>query len=100
MPRQIVMQPAVAIMGDRSSSSFTILVVDDDLMIAEVKAALLEDLDHSVIIANSADEAAIISARMGPRSIRFSPIDLQAGGDGAWHPVINDPIPIVAMYGR
>ncbi len=30
MPRQIVMQPGAAIMGDRSSSSFTILVVDEN----------------------------------------------------------------------
>ena len=40
-----------------ASASFNILVVDDDVMIAEVTAALLEDLQHSVSIANSAAEA-------------------------------------------
>ena len=52
-----VAQPAAAAADDRSSSSFTILVVDDDVMIAEVTAALLEDLQHEVIVANSAAEA-------------------------------------------
>jgi signal transduction histidine kinase len=50
-------QPAAAPVEDHGSSSFTILVVDDDVMIAEVTAALLEDLQHAVIIANSAAEA-------------------------------------------
>jgi signal transduction histidine kinase len=50
-------QPAAAVLDNRGASSLTILVVDDDLMIAEVTAALLEDLDHSVVVANSADEA-------------------------------------------
>ena len=54
---KIVVQPAVAMAGNRSSSAFTILVVDDDVMITEVTAALLEDLQHSVIVANSAAEA-------------------------------------------
>jgi len=52
-----IAQPAGAVIGDRGSSSLTILVVDDDAIIAEVTAALLEDLDHTVIIANSAAEA-------------------------------------------
>ena len=51
------MQPARSAVDDRDSSSFTILVVDDDIMIAEVTAALLEDLDHTVIAVNSAAEA-------------------------------------------
>jgi signal transduction histidine kinase len=52
-----VAQPAAVAADDRRSSSFTILVVDDDVMIAEVTAALLEDLQHAVIVANSAGEA-------------------------------------------
>ena len=52
-----VAQPAAAVADDRDSSSFTILVVDDDVMIGEVTAALLEDLQHAVLIANSAAEA-------------------------------------------
>jgi signal transduction histidine kinase len=53
-----VAQPALpVVLGRDPSSSFTILVVDDDVMIAEVTAALLEDLDHTVIAANSAAEA-------------------------------------------
>jgi signal transduction histidine kinase/ActR/RegA family two-component response regulator len=52
-----VAQPAAAAAADRGSSSFTILVVDDDVMIAEVTAALLEDLQHAVIVVNSAAEA-------------------------------------------
>jgi CheY-like chemotaxis protein len=44
-------------MLEGGSSSYTILVVDDDLMIAEVTAALLEDLNHTVVIANSGSEA-------------------------------------------
>src|SRR6201996_7000415 len=54
---KIVAQPTAAMAGNRGSSAFTILVVDDDVMIAEVTAALLEDLQHSVIVANSAAEA-------------------------------------------
>jgi signal transduction histidine kinase len=54
---KVVLQPMEAVIGDRASSSLTILVVDDDVMIAEVTAALLEDLDHTVIVANSAAEA-------------------------------------------
>jgi signal transduction histidine kinase len=42
---------------DRGRSSFAILVVDDDPMIAEVTAALLEDMDHTVMIAGSGVEA-------------------------------------------
>src|SRR3984957_15375909 len=52
-----VSQPVGTVIGDRGSSSLTILVVDDDVMIAEVTAALLEDLDHTVIVVNSAAEA-------------------------------------------
>jgi signal transduction histidine kinase len=52
-----VAQPAAEAVDDHASSSFTILVVDDDVMIAEVTAALLEDLQHTVIVANSAAEA-------------------------------------------
>jgi len=52
-----VSAPARILVDDRGSSAFTILVVDDDMMIAEVTAALLEDLDHTVIIANSAADA-------------------------------------------
>jgi len=54
---KVVVQPAAAMVGSRNSSAFTILVVDDDVMILEVTAALLEDLQHSVIVANSAYEA-------------------------------------------
>jgi signal transduction histidine kinase len=52
-----VSQPAPPVVDDLNSSSFTILVVDDDVMIAEVTAALLEDLDHTVIVVNSAADA-------------------------------------------
>jgi signal transduction histidine kinase len=54
---QGVSQPARPVIDDRDSSSFRILVVDDDVMIAEVTAALLEDLDHTVIVVNSAADA-------------------------------------------
>jgi len=54
---KVVVQPAAAMAENHGSSAFTILVVDDDVMIAEVTAALLEDLQHSVIVANSASEA-------------------------------------------
>ena len=43
--------------GHGRSFAFTVLVVDDDLMIADVTAALLEDLGHTVLIANSGPEA-------------------------------------------
>jgi CheY-like chemotaxis protein len=52
-----VAEPVAHAVAERGSSSFTILVVDDDVMIAEVTAALLEDLQHAVIVANSAAEA-------------------------------------------
>jgi signal transduction histidine kinase len=54
---QGISQPARPVIDDRDSSSFRILVVDDDVMIAEVTAALLEDLDHTVIVVNSAADA-------------------------------------------
>jgi signal transduction histidine kinase len=54
---KVVVEPTRTAMDDRTSNALTILVVDDDVMIAEVTAALLEDLDHTVIVANSAVEA-------------------------------------------
>src|ERR1700722_1400111 len=60
-----VSQPVGTVIGDRGSSSLTILVVDDDVMIAEVTAALLEDLDHTVIVVNSAAEALDQLSRRG-----------------------------------
>jgi signal transduction histidine kinase len=60
LPRSHQAKPVAqvpAAVDNRESASFTILVVDDDVMIAEVTAALLEDLQHSVIVANSANEA-------------------------------------------
>jgi CheY-like chemotaxis protein len=48
----------------RSSRRFVVLVVDDDLLVLENTAAMLEDLGHTVVEAGSGEEALALLRRM------------------------------------
>src|SRR5580693_2631472 len=52
-----VPEPSGALLGVGASRSFRVLVVDDDAMVASGTAAMIEDLGHSVIRAESASRA-------------------------------------------
>jgi CheY-like chemotaxis protein/two-component sensor histidine kinase len=50
-------KPTVAEVKDKATEKVTVLVVDDDALIAMSTVAMLEDLGHDVIEANSGDRA-------------------------------------------
>jgi signal transduction histidine kinase len=50
-------EPSAALLSVGASCSFRVLVVDDDAMVASGTAAMIEDLGHSVIQAQSASRA-------------------------------------------
>ena len=56
-------EPAVSI--PRTSRRLSVLVVDDDLLVLENTAAMLEDLGHAVVEARSGEEAVALLRRTG-----------------------------------